>query len=242
MAKKLGIALVGYGKMGRMIEQVAVNRGHAIVARINSGSGEADWELVASADVAIEFSMPKSAVANIRKCFDLNVPVVVGTTGWYEQLDEIKAICADRKQSILTATNFSIGVNLFFHINRILAQAMENLPEYNVLLEEIHHTQKLDAPSGTAITIAEGILGQLSRKKQWALSENAKQESDLVITAIRKDEVPGTHVVKYTSDIDDIEIRHTAHNRSGFAIGAVVAAEWLADKKGYHTMNDLIGF
>jgi 4-hydroxy-tetrahydrodipicolinate reductase len=242
MAGKLKIALVGYGKMGKMIEQVALDRGHEVVARIDAGSGEKEWEEVGKADVAIEFSMPKSAVVNIRKCFDMNIPVVVGTTGWYEHLEEVKSLCDSMKQSLLTATNFSIGVNLFFHINKILAQAMENLPEYNVGIEEIHHTQKLDAPSGTAITIAEGILAQLSRKNRWQLTEKAGQESDLEIRALRRDDVPGTHSVKYTSGIDDIEIIHTAHNRSGFAVGAMIAAEWLHDKKGYHTMSDLIGF
>jgi 4-hydroxy-tetrahydrodipicolinate reductase len=163
-------------------------------------------------------------------------------TGWYEHLAEIKKICAQEKQALLTATNFSIGVNLFFHINKILAQAMENLPEYDVSIEEIHHTQKLDAPSGTAITIAEGVMAELSRKIKWALSQDHKKENELLITAIREDDVPGTHSVKYTSKIDDIEIKHTAHNRSGFAVVAMGAAEWLHDKKGYHTMNDLIGF
>jgi 4-hydroxy-tetrahydrodipicolinate reductase len=242
MSKKLKIALIGYGKMGRMLEQVALNRGHIIAAKIDVDSTDKDWQDVSNADVAIEFSMPKSAVENIRRCFEMNVPIVVGTTGWYENLLEIKELCVSGRKTLLTSTNFSIGVNLFFHINKILAQAMENLPEYNVQIEETHHTQKLDAPSGTDITIAEGILSQLSRKKKWTLSEQAGDESDLEITAIRRDEVPGTHVVKYASEIDDIEIRHTAHSRSGFAVGAMVAAEWIADKKGYFTMNDLIGF
>ncbi len=242
MAKKLNIALIGYGKMGKMIEQVALNRGHQVVARIDSESGKKDWELVAGADVAIEFSMPKSAVRNIKKCFELNIPVVVGTTGWYDHLAEIRTSCEKNGQALLTATNFSIGVNLFFHINKILAQAMENLPEYDVQIEETHHTQKLDAPSGTAITIAEGIMAELSRKARWTLADNTKKESDLQITAIRRDDVPGTHIVQYTSPIDDIEIKHTAHNRSGFAVGAMIAAEWLQGKKGHFTMNDLIGF
>jgi 4-hydroxy-tetrahydrodipicolinate reductase len=242
MAKQLKIALIGYGKMGRMIEQVALGRSHSIVAKIDSDSSAEDWELVGTADVAIEFSRPESAVGNIKKCFELNVPVVVGTTGWYDHLAELRALCDKKLQAMLTATNFSIGVNLFFHMNKILAQAMENLPEYNVSIEEIHHTHKLDAPSGTAITIAEGILAELSRKAKWTLAGQVEKESDLAIEAIRKDDVPGTHSVKYASSIDDIEIIHTAHNRSGFAIGATLAAEWLSDKKGHFTMNDLIGF
>ncbi|MCC6818252.1 MAG: 4-hydroxy-tetrahydrodipicolinate reductase [Bacteroidia bacterium] len=236
------IALIGYGKMGKMIEQVALKRGHIISAKIDRHSSEDEWENVRMSDVAIEFSMPDTAVANIKKCFDLNKPLVVGTTGWYDHLSEIKGLCQSKNQAILPATNFSIGVNLFFHINKILAQAMENLPEYNVSIEETHHTQKLDAPSGTAITIAQGILNELSRKSKWALAENAQLESDLSILAHRVDDVPGTHIVKYSSDIDDIEIKHTAHSRSGFAIGAVIAAEWIKDKKGFFSMNDLIGF
>ncbi len=243
MAKQLKIALVGYGKMGKLIEQIALKRGHSIVARIDADSSGADWEQAEKADVAIEFTMPKAAVANIKKCFDLDVPVVVGTTGWYDHMAEIRTLCLSGNKALLTATNFSIGVNLFFHINKILAQAMENLPEYDVEVEEIHHTQKLDAPSGTAITIAEGIMAGLSRKSGWVLRENAKQGTDeLVITAKRVDDVPGTHKVTYSSEIDDIEIKHTAHSRSGFAVGAIVAAEWLHGKKGCYTMNDLIGF
>jgi len=242
MAKKLKIALVGYGKMGKMIEQMALGRGHTIVAKIDEQSGISDWDAVNEADVAIEFTRPDSAVSNIRKCFDRNVPVVVGTTGWYEALPEMKDLCARTGQSLFTASNFSIGVNLFFYINSMLAKAMEQMPEYNVRIEEVHHTQKLDAPSGTAITIAEGILAELSRKTKWSLSPDSSSEADLQIDAVRKDEVPGTHTVTYSSVVDDIEIRHTAHNRSGFAIGAVIAAEWLHDKKGYHSMNDIIGF
>lgn len=236
------IALIGYGKMGKMIEQVAIKRGHTISARINRESGEKDWDEVKRSDVAIEFSKPDTAVKNIKKCFAMHVPVVVGTTGWYEQVEEVRQLCHSSNGAILPATNFSIGVNLFFHINKKLAQAMENLPEYNVFIEETHHTQKLDAPSGTAITIAQGIIAELSRKSKWALSADVQSDSDLSITSHRIDDVPGTHMVRYTSDIDDIEIKHTAHNRSGFAIGAVIAAEWIKDKKGFFSMSDLIGF
>ncbi len=236
------IALIGYGKMGKMIEQVAVKRGHTIVARIDKDSTTADWDELKKAQVAIEFSKPDTAFENIKRCFALHLPVVVGTTGWYEHLDEIKQLCQSGNNTILPATNFSIGVNLFFHINKKLAQAMENLPEYDVVIEETHHTHKLDAPSGTAITIAQGILAEISRKNKWALSNDVSSESDLSITSHRIDEVPGTHMVRYASEIDDIEIKHTAHNRSGFAIGAVVAAEWVKDKKGFYSMSDLIGF
>lgn len=242
MAKKLKVALIGYGKMGKMIEQIALGRGHEIVCKLNHESSSKDWKALSKADVAIEFTKPDSALENIKKCFALNVPVVVGTTGWYEKLDEIKSICLRDKQSLLTASNFSIGVNLFFHINKILAQAMENLPEYNVEIEEIHHTQKLDAPSGTAITIAQGILSEIRRKIEWKLDVDSSANSDLSIKSIRTDDVPGTHIVKYSSLIDDIEIKHVAHNRSGFATGAVVASEWLFDKKGAFTMSDIIGF
>ena len=242
MSSKMKIALVGYGKMGKMIEQIAIKRGHSIVSVIDKNATKADWEALSKADVAIEFSKPDTAVENIKRCFSLNVPVVVGTTGWYDQQEEIKHLANSKQKAILAATNFSIGVNLFFHINKILAQAMENLPEYNVEIEETHHTQKLDAPSGTAITIAQGILAELSRKQKWALSDDAKSDSDISIKAFRIDDVPGTHSVKYTSDIDDIEIKHTAHSRSGFAIGAVIAAEWLPGKQGYFSMSDLIGF
>lgn len=242
MAKTLKIALIGYGKMGKMIEQIAFGRGHEIICKLNHGSSADDWKAISKADVAIEFTKPDSALENIKKCFALNIPVVVGTTGWYEKLDEIKSICLRDKQALLTASNFSIGVNLFFHVNRILAQAMENLPEYNVEIEEIHHTQKLDAPSGTAITIAEGILSELRRKINWKLDTEMTSAADLSIKSIRTDDVPGTHTVKYSSSIDDIEIKHIAHNRSGFATGAVVAAEWLSDKKGTFNMSDIIGF
>jgi 4-hydroxy-tetrahydrodipicolinate reductase len=240
--KIVKIALIGYGKMGKMIEQVALQRGHHISCVISSAATMEDWAALAGADVAIEFSKPDVAVENIMKCFDADVPVAVGTTGWYGQLEMIRERCQRENRSIITATNFSIGVNLFFHINKIMAQVMESLPEYDVAIEEIHHTQKLDAPSGTAITLAQGILSELSRKKDWKLKGGSNSDSDLSITAIRKDDVPGTHAVTYSSATDDIEIKHTAHNRSGFAMGAVIAAEWLRNKRGFFTMNDLIGF
>lgn len=236
------IALLGYGKMGKMIEQIAINKGHDIICKLGSNSNEMEWANLAKADVAIEFSKPDAAVSNIAKCFDAHVPVVVGTTGWYEHYEAIKKRCIDENQAIITATNFSIGVNLFFHVNKIIARVMDNLPEYDVKIEEIHHTHKLDAPSGTAITLAQGVLSEIARKKDWKLAADANQESDLAINAIRMDEVPGTHTVTYSSSIDDIEIKHTAHSRTGFATGAVLAAEWLQNKRGVYTMNDFIGF
>lgn len=236
------IAIIGYGKMGRFIEQIALSRGHEIAAIIKSDSPDSEWKKLANANVAIEFSEPSAAVKNIYKCFEYNVPVAVGTTGWHDRLMEVRERCSKGGNTLMVATNFSIGVNLFFHVNKIIAQVMESLPEYNVSIEETHHTQKLDAPSGTAISLAQGILSELSRKKQWKLAEKVTSNEDLSIKAYRKDDVPGTHIVTYTSAVDDIEIKHTAHNRQGFAVGAVVAAEWLADKKGYFTMNDLIGF
>ncbi len=228
--------------MGQLIEKIAVSRGHHIVCTINSTSGDSEWQKLKLADAAIEFTQPHAAFANIVRCFEANVPVAVGTTGWYSQIEAVKALCERDQRSILCATNFSIGVNLVFHVNKILAGLMESHPEYDVKIEEIHHTMKKDAPSGTAITLAEGILQNFNRKSDWKLSGEATSESDLAINAIRRDEVPGTHTITYTSPIDDIELKHTAHNRSGFATGAVIAAEWLYDKKGFHTMNDLLGF
>lgn len=228
--------------MGKMIEQIALAKGHVIVCKLGANANAQEWDQLANADVAIEFSKPAVAVANIHKCFDVNVPVVVGTTGWYEQYDEIAKRAHAQNQSIITATNFSIGVNLFFHVNKIIARVMDHLPEYDVKIEEIHHTQKLDAPSGTAITLAEGVMAELSRKNNWQLGTEATSVNDLMINAIRQDDVPGTHTVTYTSAIDDIEIKHTAHSRTGFATGAVLAAEWLQNKRGVFTMNDFIGF
>ncbi|MDP2176441.1 MAG: 4-hydroxy-tetrahydrodipicolinate reductase [Bacteroidota bacterium] len=238
----MNIAIIGYGKMGQMIEKKALERGHQIGVKIDKNSTDLDWELVSKCDVAIEFSLPEKAVENIRKCFEYKVPVIVGTTGWLNDYETIKQECLKNNASFLSASNFSIGVNLFFHLNKILAQAMDSLPEYNVKIEEIHHTQKKDAPSGTAITLAEGILQFLKRKKSWSLANETQGDDVLSINAIRENEVPGTHHVTYTSEIDEIEIKHKAFNRSGFAIGAVIAAEWIVDKKGVFTMNDLIGF
>jgi 4-hydroxy-tetrahydrodipicolinate reductase len=233
------IALLGYGKMGKEIEQIALNRGHEIVLKVTSSNAMFSLEDLRKADVAIEFSRPESVVNNIRSCFNAGIPVVVGTTGWYQHFTEITRVCENEKQALLYATNFSVGVNIFFELNKRLAEMMNRHMHYEVLVEETHHTQKLDAPSGTAITIAEGILEKIERKDQW-VNENSIVDNHLNIISHRVENVPGTHVVKYHSDIDDIEIKHTAHNRKGFATGAVIAAEWLIGKKGMFTMRDVL--
>lgn len=236
------IALLGYGKMGKEIEKIALERGHDIVVKVDV---ESDWNkakaLLASADVAIEFSTPQSTIQNIFHSFDVNVPVVVGTTGWMEQLDHVKQVCEKNGQTLFYASNFSIGVNLFFEINNKLALMMKKQDGYNVKMEEIHHTEKLDSPSGTAIKLAEGIIEKYNRKKSW-VNEATDKEDVLGIVSKRIDKVPGTHTVTWISDIDDIELKHTAHNRKGFALGAVMAAEWVHDKRGVFTMHDMLSF
>lgn len=234
------IALSGYGKMGKEIEKIALDRGHQIVAKFNDPD---DWdgkmEELQQADVAIEFSMPHSVVSNIFKCFDANVPVVVGTTGWFGQLEHVKEVCSKHNRSILYASNFSIGVNLFFEVNRTLAKLMNEHEGYTVQMEETHHTAKVDSPSGTAIKLANDIIDQLDRKDVW-VNENSEKDYELEILSHRVENVPGTHNVKYSSEIDELEISHTAKSRVGFAKGAVLAAEWLANKKGVYTMSDLL--
>lgn len=234
------IALSGYGKMGKEIEKIALERGHEIIVTFNDPN---DWvgkeEQLAQADVAIEFSMPHSVVSNIFKCFDANVPVVVGTTGWSEQLDHIKQVCGEHDRAIFYASNFSIGVNIFFEVNRVLAKLMNEHEEYKVTMEETHHTAKLDSPSGTAIKLANDVIDYLDRKDVW-VNKHSDKDYELEILSHRVENVPGTHVVKYESDIDDIEITHTAKSRVGFAKGAVIAAEWLVGKKGVFTMQDLL--
>ncbi|WP_314895160.1 4-hydroxy-tetrahydrodipicolinate reductase [uncultured Capnocytophaga sp.] len=228
------IALLGYGKMGKTIEKIAIERGHKIVLKIDASSDEYD---ITQADIAIEFSTPKSAFANISNALYKGIPVVAGTTGWLEKYQEAVAICEASDTAFLYASNFSIGVNIFFEINNILAKMMSSHPEYNVSIEEIHHTQKLDAPSGTAITLAEQIIKN-SDKKGWKLGEAT--QSEIPITAQRIENVPGTHTVLYQSPIDTIEIKHTAHSREGFALGAVLAAEWLVKRKGVFSMKDVL--
>jgi len=236
----LKIALIGYGKMGKAIEGIAIERGHEIVLRIDAENTEAlNNDNLQQADVAIEFTNPDSAINNITQCFDAGIPVVCGTTGWLEHWEKIKSDCDNKNATLLYASNFSIGVNLFFELNKKLAQLMQNRPEYNCSIEEIHHTAKKDAPSGTAITIAENIIASNPNKKNWVLGETADINS-LSITSKRIDPAPGTHIVSYNSVIDSIEIKHTAHNRIGFATGAVLAAEFLLGKKGVYGMGDVL--
>jgi len=244
--KQMKIALLGYGKMGQIIEKFAVERGHEIVLKITIDNQEdLTRQNLKSADVAIDFSTPDSVLKNIDACFDANVPIVVGTTGWYGKLQEVKDDCNNSNNTLLYGSNFSIGVNLFFKLNQTLAKLMNNYPAYEVQVEEIHHTQKLDAPSGTAITLAEGIVDNLDRKEEWLNEvvgtdvELFPKAEQLLIESHRIENIPGTHTVIYSSEVDEIEIKHTAHNRAGFALGAVVAAEWLKDKKGFFSITDI---
>jgi 4-hydroxy-tetrahydrodipicolinate reductase len=231
------ILLIGYGKMGKTIEKIAVGRQHQIVGRMDLG----DRQPYPSADVAIEFTQPEAAVDNLKRCIDAGIPVVCGTTGWMSRKEEVEKYCAEKNGTVFYASNFSLGVNLFFHLSDYLARLMDKHTEYEVSIDEIHHTQKKDAPSGTAITLAEGIITNNSAKKEWATPENAGQDS-LVINSFRIDPAPGIHTVKYQSEIDDIEIKHTAHSREGFAKGAVQVAEWLPGKQGIFSMTDFLKF
>jgi len=233
------IAILGYGKMGKVIEEIALQRGHSVTLKVNRENLYFDKRLLENCDAAIEFSSPESAVDNINKCFDANVPVIVGTTGWYDDFNAVQERCKAENRGLLYATNFSVGVNIFYEINRKLAALMDANNQYEVEVEEIHHTQKLDAPSGTAISIAEGIIDSLSRKLSWRNDTNVS-ENELAIESKRIEDVPGTHIVKYESDIDIVEIKHEAKNRKGFAFGAVLAAEYMNDKKGVFTMKDVL--
>src|SRR3954468_9285193 len=234
------IALIGYGKMGKAIEDVAIQKGHDIVLRISSqNTEELTIQNLKKADVAIEFTNSHSAINNIKKSIDAGVPIVSGSTGWLQQWNEIKDYCDSKNGALLYASNFSIGVNLFFELNTYLAKLVADYPEYDVMLEEIHHTQKKDAPSGTAITLAEQIMQQITSKKRW-VNEESNNKEELSIISKRIDPAPGTHTIKYISAIDDIEITHTAHNRQGFASGAVLAAEFLQNKKGIYSMKDVL--
>ena len=228
------VALLGYGRMGQAIEKIAVERGHEIVIRKDLEPLEVDLGTV---DVAIDFSHPDAAYDNIKSCLEAGVPVVSGTTGWLDRFEEAKGLCLRVEGAFLYASNFSIGVNLFFNLNAYLARLMRPLKEYDVELEETHHVHKLDAPSGTAISLAEGILEE-SDKSSWSLEKGSPNE--LFIGVKREGEVPGTHSIEYSSKVDSIEIKHTAHSRTGFALGAVVAAEWLLGKKGVFGMNDVL--
>ena len=236
------IALIGYGKMGKTIEQIALNRGHQIVSIVDINNPEefqsANFK---SADVAIEFTTPATAFDNYMKSFAAGVPVVSGTTGWLDRIGEIKEKCEKEGKTFFYASNFSIGVNIFFALNKYLAKIMNNFPSYTISMTETHHIHKLDAPSGTAITLAEGIIENVDRKDRWTL-ETAEQPTDLPIHAIREGEVPGIHEVTYESDVDYISIKHDAKSRAGFALGAVVAAEFTAGTKGFLGMDDMLKF
>lgn len=241
------ILLVGYGKMGRAIEQLALERGHQIAGRIDL-SNRADMDALAddAVDVVIEFSSPESAVDNLRYCISRGWAVVCGTTGWLAHRTEIEQAVRDQGSAFFYASNYSIGVNLFFRLNKVLARFMHNYPGYQVSMTEVHHTEKKDAPSGTAITLAEGLLQNLPQKTRWAVSEADKPaEGDtadaIVIDSVREGNVPGTHIVRFESEVDRIEIAHVAHSRQGFALGAVTAAEWLAGRQGVFGMDDLLG-
>ncbi len=246
------IALLGYGKMGKIIEKIATDRKHEIVLKIDyDNQHELTAENLQKADVAIEFSTPATAISNIEACLAADVPVVVGTTGWYNELPRLKLLCEDGNHAMVYGTNYSVGVNIFFHINKILAKLMSEYAYYDVQVEEIHHTQKLDSPSGTAITIAEGIIENIGSKKEWvnALStddaetaEDPLKNDQLLIESFRMENVPGTHTVIYDSEVDSIELKHTAHSRAGFGLGAVMAAEWIKDKKGCHPVQDMFNF
>lgn len=236
------IALIGYGKMGKTIEQIALERGHQIVSIIDiNNPDDFSSDAFKSADVAIEFTIPATAFNNYMKSFSAGVPVVSGTTGWLDRIGEVKEMCAKEGKTFFYASNFSIGVNIFFALNKHLAKIMNNFPSYDVRMTETHHIHKLDAPSGTAITLAEGLVENLDRKERWTL-ETAQQPTDLPIHAIREGEVPGIHEVFYESDVDIISIKHDAKSRAGFALGAVVAAEFTAGKKGFLGMSDLFKF
>ena len=228
------IALLGYGKMGQVIERIALERGHEIVLKKDENN---TFDGLSNADVAIDFSVPSAAVSNISSCFHSNVPVISGTTGWLEHYDEMAALCEAKNGGFISSSNFSLGVNIFFELNEYLAKIMSKFDSYSVNMEEIHHTQKLDAPSGTAISLAKGVI-ENSSYTNWTLKKpEAKQ---IHIEAKRIGTVPGTHTVTYTSLVDTIEIKHTAHNREGFALGAVIAAEWIVGKQGIFTMKDVL--
>lgn len=238
----MNIALIGYGKMGHEIEKIALNRGHKIVAIIDVNNiADFDSPAFKSADVAIEFSTPDSAINNYRKCFEADVPVVAGTTGWLEHMDEVKKACAEQGKTFFYASNYSLGVNIFFAMNKYLAKIMNNYPDYDIKMEEIHHIHKLDAPSGTAITLAEDLIKEIDRKDRWN-PEAEEKKTDIAIHCIREGEVPGIHEVIYESEVDAISIKHESKNRKGLALGAVIAAEFTNGKKGFLGMNDMLNF
>jgi 4-hydroxy-tetrahydrodipicolinate reductase len=243
------IAILGFGKMGQIIEQFAMERGHDVVLKVNADNlDELTILNLKNSDVAIDFSTPDCVLQNIALCFDAGVAIVVGTTGWYGRLQEVKNQCIEGNNTLLYASNFSVGVNVFFFVNRVLAKIMNRYPQYEVQVEEIHHTEKLDSPSGTAMSIAEGIIGELNRKNEWvneligSHSELITKPDQLLIESHRIEDVPGTHTVIYSSEVDDIEFKHKAHSRAGFALGAVLAAEWLHGKNGFYNVTDMFDF
>lgn len=239
------LLLLGYGKMGRTIAQLAKTRGHTVAAKIDTPD-EAAWSALdgSSVDVAIEFSQPDAAVANIQRCLERGIPVVSGTTGWLDRKPELDDYCRQQNGTFFYASNFSIGVNIFFRLSELLAEMMNNYPDYEPSLEEIHHTEKKDAPSGTALTLVNGLLAKLAQKQTWVLQTEDEtataDDQQLRVRSVREGQVPGTHTVRYQSATDDIEIKHTAHSRQGFALGAVLVAEWLPGKKGVLGMNDFL--
>jgi 4-hydroxy-tetrahydrodipicolinate reductase len=234
------IALLGYGKMGKEIEAIALQRHHTIVLKVDdTNSASITKTDLQQADVAIEFSTPHTVISNIKKCLDAQLPIVVGTTGWYDSFKDIENECQQKNGTLFHSTNFSLGVNIFMKVNSYLAELMNKYANYEVSMEEIHHIHKLDKPSGTAITLANQVLAKIERKKNWSITDT-KPEA-LFIKDVREGEVPGTHIIKYTSAVDDIEITHKAHNRQGFALGAVIAAEYIYNKKGIFTMENLMG-
>jgi 4-hydroxy-tetrahydrodipicolinate reductase len=236
----MNIALIGYGKMGKIIEEIALTRGHSVGLKIDLYNiNDFNMDNLKKTDVAIEFTGPHSAYENVMKCLEAGIPVVCGSTGWLDQYEKVTEYCTKKEGSFLYASNFSVGVNIFFELNRLLAKMMHNQPDYDVKMTEIHHTQKKDAPSGTAITLAEQIIGELGRKSSW-VNHATSTPGQLSIESIREDPAPGTHKVAYTSAVDDIEIIHTAHNRNGFATGAVMAAEFIQGKKGVFSMKDVL--
>lgn len=240
----MNILLLGYGKMGKIISEIAESRGHHITAKINIDNRDELDELDPSTiDVAIEFSQPDAAFDNISWAVSRGIPVVAGTTGWLDKKPVIETLAIEKDTAFFYASNFSVGVNIFFKINRFLASLMKEQDSYQVSMEEIHHTEKKDAPSGTAITLAEGVLQEISKLEDWKLSEGMSDSDQyLPITSKRIDPAPGTHIVRYSSEIDDIEISHTAHSRKGFAVGAVLVAEWIKNKKGVLSMDDFLSF
>jgi 4-hydroxy-tetrahydrodipicolinate reductase len=239
----MNILLLGYGKMGKEIEKTALSRGHTIAHKIDLNNvqdlhKEVKPEYI---DAAIEFSGPEAAVANLMYCLSNGIPVVSGSTGWLDKKTEIDTICLQKKGAFFYASNYSLGVNIFFHLNRVLAKVMSRYPTYNVAMEETHHTEKKDAPSGTALSLAKDVMDHIKTKTNW-VSATAHELSQLSIVSKREPNVPGTHIIQYNSHVDSIEIKHTAHSRQGFALGAVVAAEWLQGKQGVFGMDDMMEF